>query len=84
MNKHRKDIKLDEIVVRGDELLLNSLFLKVNAIVVLFLFSFFYFFRSFFHGESFTLYSFLLDYLDRTLASHLNFHSSTCPIRHLP
>ena len=44
MNKHRKDIKLDEIVVRGDELLLNSLFLKVNAIVVLFLFSFFYFF----------------------------------------
>ena len=36
-----------------------------------------------FHGESFTLYSFLLDHLDRTLVSHLNLHSSTCPIRHL-
>ena len=44
---------------------------------------FFYFFRSPIHGESFTLYNFLLDHLDRTLVSHLNFHSSTCPIRYL-
>ena len=34
------DVKLEEIVVRGDELLLNSLFLKVDAIVIPFLFSF--------------------------------------------
>ena len=32
---------------------------------------------------SFTLYSFLLNHLDRTLVNHLNLHSSTCPIRHL-
>ena len=42
-----------------------------------------YFFRSLFHGESFTLYSFLVDYLDRIPVSYLNLHSSTCPIRHL-
>ena len=35
------------------------------------------------HGESFTLYNFLLDHRDRTLVSHLNLHLSTCPIRHL-
>ena len=35
------------------------------------------------HGESITLYNFLLDHLDRTLVSHSNLHSSTCPIRHL-
>ena len=35
------------------------------------------------HGESFTLYNFLLDHLDRTLVSYLNLHSSTCLIRHL-
>ena len=63
---------------------MNSLFLKVDATIVLFIFSFFYFFRSLFHGESFTLYSFLLDHLNRTLVSHPNLHSSTCPIRHLP
>ena len=33
--------------------------------------------------ESFTLYNSLLDRLDRTLVSHSNLHSSTCPIRHL-
>ena len=32
---------------------------------------------------SFTLYSFLLDHLNRTLVNHLNLHSSTYPIRHL-
>ena len=58
------------MVVRGDELLFKSLFLKANttlsAKVILFLFPF----------------SFLSDHLDRTLVIHLNFHSSTCPIRH--
>ena len=42
-----------------------------------------YFFRSLFHGESFTLYSFLLDHHDRILVNHPNLHSSTCPIKHL-
>ena len=42
-----------------------------------------FFFRSPLHGESFTLYNFLLDHLDRILVSHLNIHSSTCPIKHL-
>ena len=41
------------------------------------------FLRSPIHGESFTLYNFLLDHIDRTLVSHSNLHSSTCPIRHL-
>ena len=76
-------VKLNEMFVRGDELLLNSLFMKVDATVILFLFSLPIFPRSPPHGESFTLYNFLLDHLDRTLASHSNFHSSTCPIRHL-
>ena len=40
-------------------------------------------FRSPSHGESFTLYSFLLNHLNHTIVSHLNLHSSTCPIRHL-
>ena len=42
----QKLIKFDEIVVRGDALLFNSLFLKVHATVILFLFSFTLFFRS--------------------------------------
>ena len=42
-----------------------------------------YFFRSLFHGESFRLYSFLLDHHDRILVNHPNLHSSTCPIKHL-
>ena len=36
----QKLIKFDEIVVRGDAVLLNSLFLKFHATVILFLFSF--------------------------------------------
>ena len=44
---------------------------------------FHYVFRSSSYGGSFTLYSFLLDHLNRTLVNHLNLHSSTCPIRHL-
>ena len=81
-------VKLDEMLVQGDELLFKSLFLKdnaiVNATVTLSLFFFHYIFRFPSYGGSFTLYSFLLDHLDRTLVSHLNLHSSTCPIRHLP
>ena len=42
-----------------------------------------YLFRSPSHGESFTLYSFLLDHFDHTFVNHLNLYSSTCPIRHL-
>ena len=42
----QKLIKSDEIVVRGDALLFNSLFLKVHATVILFLFSFTLFLRS--------------------------------------
>ena len=42
----QKLIKSDEIVVRVDALLFNSLFLKVHAIVILFLFSFAFFLRS--------------------------------------
>ena len=74
------------MVIRGDELLSKSLFLKANttlsATVILFLFSFTIFFDRSYRG-SFTLYSFLLDHLDHTLVNHLNFHSSICPIKHL-
>ena len=42
----QKLIKSDEIVVRVDALLFNSLFLKVHAIVILFLFSFTLFLQS--------------------------------------
>ena len=42
----QKLIKSDEIVVRGDALLFNSLFLKVHATVILSLFSFTLFLRS--------------------------------------
>ena len=42
----QKLIKSDEIVVRVDALLFNSLFLKVHAIVILFLFSFALFLQS--------------------------------------
>ena len=40
----QKLIKFDEIVVRGDALSFNSLFLKVHATVILFLFFFTLFF----------------------------------------
>ena len=64
-------------------MLLNSMFMKVDASVILFLSSLSIFLRSPPHGESFTLYNFLLDHLDRILVSHSNLHLSTCPIRHL-
>ena len=80
-------VKLDEMFVRGDELLFKSLFLKdntiLNAIVTLSLFSFTMFFDPHLMGGSFTLYSFLLNHLDRILVNHLNFHSSICPIKYL-
>ena len=75
------------MVVRGDELLFESLFLKANttlsATVIFFLFSFTLFSDPHLMGVFFTLYSFLLNHLDHTLVNHLNLHSSTCPIRHL-
>ena len=74
------------MVVRGDELLFKSLFLKANtslsATVILFLFCFTMFFDPHLIGGSFTLYSFLLDHLDRTFVNHLNIYSSICLIRH--
>ena len=57
--------------------------MKVDATVILFLFSLPIFLLSLIHGESFSLYTFLLDHLDHTLVIHSNLHSSTCPIRHL-
>ena len=64
--------------------MLNSPFLKVNAIVILFLLSFsFFFFYPFLMGGFFTLYSFLLDHLDRTLVHHLNLYSSICLVKYL-
>ena len=63
------------------------MFLKANttlsATVIFFSLSFHYVFWSPSYGRSFTLYSFHLDHLDRTLVNHLNLHSSICPIRYL-
>ena len=91
MNKHRNALKkLDEIVVRGDELLFESIFLKadttLSATIIISLISLPpspIFFRSHSYEGSFTLYGSLLDHLDCTLVNHLNLHSSACPIRHL-
>ena len=83
----KTQIKLNEINVRGDELLFEQLFLRANttlsAPVILFLFSFSLFSDPLPFGRSVTLYSFFLNYADRTLVHHLNTHSSICPIRHL-
>ena len=49
---------------------------------IFFFFFLLIFLRSPSHRESFSLYNLLLDHLDRTLVSHSNLHSSTCPIRH--
>ena len=68
--------------VRWDELLFLKDNTTLNTTVNLSLF-FTMFFRSLSYGGSFTLYSFLLDHLDRTLVNHLNLHLSTCPIRYL-
>ena len=70
--------------IRGDALLFNSLFQKVNTTVILSLFPFSIFFLPIpSYEESFTLYNFLLDYLHRTLVNHLNLYSSICLIKHL-
>ena len=57
--------------------------MKVDATVILFLSSLLIFLWSPPHGESFTLYNFLLDHLDCTLVSHSSLYSSTCPIQYL-
>ena len=89
MNKRRKtQIKLDEINVRRDELLFEQLFLKANTTLSATV-NFFLFLFSISPDppppsqRSFILYSFFLNYLDRTLVYHLSPHSSICPIRHL-
>ena len=77
---------LDEMFIRGDELLFKPLFLKDSTTfshtVTLFLPFPTIFLWPLSYGGFFTLYSFLLDHLDRTLIIHLNLHSSACPIRH--
>ena len=77
---------LDEMFVRGDELLFKPLFLKDSTTfshtVTLFLPFPTIFFRPLSYGGFFTLYSFLSNHLNRTLVTHLNLHSSACPIRH--
>ena len=80
-------VKLDEMAVRGDKLLFRPQFLKaditLSAIVIHFLFLFHYIFRSPIYERAFTLYSFFLQYLDRTLIHHLSLHLSIYPINHL-
>ena len=88
MNKHRKTlIKLDELNVRGGELLFEQLSLRVNTIfnatMILFLSFLSLIFPSSLSRRSFTLYSFFLHYPDRTLVHHPNPHLSICPINHL-
>ena len=88
MNKHRKtQIKLDELNVWEGELLFEQLILRVNttlsATMILFLSSLFLFFDSPLSERSFTLYSFFLNYHDRTLVHHLSPHLSICLISHI-
>ena len=88
MNKHRKtQIKLDELNVREGELLFEQLILRVNTTLsvtmILFLSSLSLFFDPPLSERSFTLYSFFLNYPDRTLVHHLSPHLSICPISHI-
>ena len=88
MNKHRKtQIKLDELNVREGELLFEQLILRVNTTLsvtmILFLSSLSLFFDPPLSERSFTLYSFFLNYHDRTLVHHLSPHLSICPISHI-
>ena len=79
------DIKLEEIIFQGDRLLLNSMFVKIGATVILPLSLFSLNFSSIsFFRDSFSLYNLLLDHLRRTLVSYSSLYSSTCPIRYLP
>ena len=88
MNKHRKtQIRLDELNVRGGELLFEQLILRANTILsatmILFLFSPSIFRSLTISGRSFTLYSFFLNYPNRTLVHHLSPHLSIRPISYL-
>ena len=88
MNTHKQtQIKLNEMNVRGDELLFEQLFLRANttlsATVILFLFPFSIFSDPPPSGRSVILYSFFLNYHDHTLVHHLSPHSNICPIKHL-
>ena len=88
MNTYRKiQIKLGEISVRRDKLLFEQLFLRanitLNATIILFLFPFSISPDPPPSRRSFTLYSFFLNYPDRTLVRHLSPHLSIYPIRHL-
>ena len=64
------------------------MFLRTNTtlstIVILFLFSFSISSNPPPSVRFFTLYSFFLNYHDRTLVHHRSLHSNICPIRHLP
>ena len=75
------------MVVRGEELLFEPLFLKanttLNATVIFFLFSFTLFFDPYLREGLSHYIGFLSDHLDRTLVNHLNLHSNTCSIKHL-
>ena len=88
MNKHRKtQIKLDELNVRGGELLIEQLILRVNttlsATMILFLSFLSLFSDPPLSRRSFTLYSFFLHYPNRTLVHYLSPKLSICPISHL-
>ena len=88
MNKHRKvQIKLDELNVWRGKLLFEQLILRANTTFNATWFFFFLFSLYFsippLSRRSFTLYSFFLNYLDRTLVHHLSPHLSICPISHL-
>ena len=88
MNKRRKtQIKLDEINVQRDKLLFEQLFLKANttlsATINFFLFLFSISPNPPTSQRSFTLYSFFLNYPDRTLVHHLSPYLSICSISHL-
>ena len=88
MNKHRKTpIKLDELNVRGGELLFEQLSLRanttLNATMILFSLFSLSIFRSPLSGTSFTLYSFFLHYSDCTLIHHPSPRLSIYPISHL-
>ena len=79
------DIKLEEVIVQGSRLLLNSLCMKVDATLILLLSLFSLQFSSIpFLGDTFSLYNLLLSHLDRTLVNYSSLYLSTCPIRYLP
>ena len=88
MNKHRKTpVKLEELKVRGVELLFKQLSLRanttLNATMILFLsFHVLFFDPPFLRGLSYYIVSFL-HYPDRTLVHYLSLHSSICPIIYL-